>query len=96
MSNTHRRSVILAIVGMAASRLSATQKETGPYCWAGKKDGKDVYIPCGSKNPSATIEKHDWLTIDLSEFAGLRVVFGNDTYYLTKGEISTALSDAKT
>jgi hypothetical protein len=91
-----RRSIILAMLSMAASKLAASQKDkgvSGPYCWAGKKDGEDVYIPCGSGlRSSAAIAEKNWLILDLSDFAGLRVVIDGEAYYVSRDDISTALA----
>ncbi len=94
MSITHRRSIIFALVSLAASKLSAGQKEKGRYCWAGNEDGKDKYIPCGQDliGTSTAIDPN-WLTLDLSNFAGLRILIDGKTSYIRRSDISTVLTD---
>jgi hypothetical protein len=88
-----RRGAIFVVIGALSSKLVGGQREedrSGPYCWAGIDDGKDRYIPCGSK-----IVQGDWITLDLSGYAGLRILLDGRTQYVTKQDIFTALADSE-
>jgi len=90
-----RRRLVTMLVSLVASDVVATPKEgtnSGPYCWAGIKDNKDVFIPCGSKLGMLSIANREWLTLDLSDFEGLRVVLDDKAFYVSRKEIIAALA----
>jgi hypothetical protein len=75
-------------------RSFAGQKETGPYCWAGNEGGKDKHIPCGKGLTGAsTAVDPNWLTLDLPDFAGLRILIDGKVYYVRRSDISIVLAD---
>ena len=89
-----RRAAILVVLSMAASDLaSAKNQDSGPYCWSGKKNGKDMFIPCGSDLSKITATEREWLTLDLSKFAGLRFVLDGRRVSIAERDILTVLSD---
>jgi hypothetical protein len=96
MSNS-RRNMILAVVGLATIKTSAkpaNKGDSGPYCWAGQKDGKDVFVTCGSKLGSVSAADQDWLTLDLSGVGGIRIAIEGKGFYISRREILTALAES--
>ena len=88
----NRRTVIAALVSALGTNSNAgagQEVPTGPWCWAGNEAGKNRYIPCGL----VTGKRREWLVVDLSSSAGIRVLSAGKTVDVPIEEVFAILAD---